>query len=498
MKKILLAFISTSIMAGSYAQTVFTYGKNAVSKDEFVRAFNKNPSVTGDRKKAIKEYLDLYINFKLKVQAAYDAGLDTDATQQYELQNFKRQIADNVINDQANVKELVKEAFSRSQKEIHVAHVFVEAIGGDTTEAFKRINAAYKELKDGKDFNTVATTYSSDEAVRQSKGDLGFVTAFTLPYDIETAIYNLKPGSYSTPFKSKLGYHIFRNIEERASKGSRRVAQILISLPPNAKPEQRSFAQRKADSIYTLLQAGANFTTLVGEVSNDLSTNSNKGELPEFTTGTYSPEFEAAAFSMTKVGEISKPFTTEHGFHIIKLLEANNAPTDINDGATFASLQEKVSKDTRLERSKQRLIEQKLSLLKYKAGLVKLNDVIAYTDSAVAGKTATIKGLAPNTVLFSFAKQNVTLDDWIKYAKTIPFSEGTKRDYAELYKAYVRSAADEYYRNNLNDYNADYAKQLKEFKEANLLFGIMEKNVWGKANTDTTSLQEYYNHFYCN
>src|SRR5919107_5720274 len=102
MKRIGLAFISMTIMSCAFAQTVFTYGKKAVTKDEFVTAFNKNPNANKDRKKALREYLDLYIKFKLKVQAAYDAGLDKDPSQQSELTNFRRQIADNIINEQAN------------------------------------------------------------------------------------------------------------------------------------------------------------------------------------------------------------------------------------------------------------------------------------------------------------------------------------------------------------------------------------------------------------
>src|SRR5881227_1449472 len=98
MKKIFLALISIAIIKHVPAQTLFTYGKNAVTKEEFVKAFNKNPNISSDRKKALKEYLDLYIKFKLKVQAAYDDGLDKDPAQQSELKNFEKQIADNLIN----------------------------------------------------------------------------------------------------------------------------------------------------------------------------------------------------------------------------------------------------------------------------------------------------------------------------------------------------------------------------------------------------------------
>lgn len=497
MKKIVLAFVSITLVAGSFAQNVFTYGKNTVTKDEFVRAYNKNPTASSDHKKALKEYLDLYINFKLKVQAAYDAGLDKDATQQYELQNFKKQVADNIINDEANVKALVKQAFERSQKEIHLGQVFIEVPqNADTTEAYKRIQAAYKQLKEGKDFGAVAQEFSSDEATKQSKGDLGVVTVFTLPYEIENVVYSLRANTFSAPFKTTAGYHIFKNDGERKSSGSRRVAQILVAVPPNATVDDRNAAARKADSLYNLLKAGTEFGGLAVTVSNDLSSSNNRGELPELTIGTYNAEFENVAFSLKNKGDISKPFKTEYGYHILKLLEAKPAPTDLSDAVTFAGFQEKVTKDNRLELAKKELIQKKLTLIKYKPSAIKEDDLYVFTDSAMQKSNAgTVKGINANTPLFSFAKQNVKAGDWVKFVKNSRnTSYLTNKDrYKELYKEYISIVADEYYRNNLEAYNADYVKQVKEFKEANLLFGIMEKNVWGKANTDTSGLLQYYN-----
>lgn len=497
MKTIGLAFICMSMITCSFAQNVFTYGKKAVTKDEFVRAFNKNPNISGDRKKALQEYLDLYIKFKLKVQAAYDAGLDKDATQQYELQNFRRQTADNIMNEEANLKALAKEAFERSQKEIHLAHVFIEVPGNaDTTEGYKNIHKAYKQLQEGKDFAAVTRELSTDEATKQANGDLGYITVFTLPYDIETIVYSLKINSFSAPVKTKAGYHIFKNIGERKSAGTRRVAQILIAIPPDASPADKNAASKKADSVYNLLLKGANFEDLATTVSNDLSSNNNKGELPEFTTGTYSADFENAAFSLKKPGDLSKPFQTSFGYHILKLLEAKPAAADINNPAVLANFEEKAAKDNRMDKAKKELMEKKLALIKYKPAKYNQRDLFIFTDSAlVKANPAPIKGINKNTALFSFAKQNVKAGDWINFVKPVRNApdQNSQDSYPDLFKRFIQSAADEYYRKNLNDYNAGFSKQVKEFKEANLLFGIMEKNVWGKANADTAGLIQYYN-----
>ncbi|GEO11495.1 peptidylprolyl isomerase [Segetibacter aerophilus] len=497
MKKFALALGSVLLVSGSFAQTIFTYGNRAVTKDEFVSAFNKNPTAAADRKKSLKEYLDLYINFKLKVQGAYDAGLDKDATQQFELQNFKKQVADNIINDEANVKALVQEAFERSRKDIHLQQVFIEVAGNaDTTEAYKKIQTAYKQLKDGKEFGSVAQEFATDEATKQSKGDLGFITVFTLPYDIETIAYNLKANSFSSPVKTKAGYHIFKNVGERKSSGTRRVAQILVAVPPNATIEDKKLAARKADSLYNLVKSGVDFGELAFTTSDDVSSNNNRGELPEFSTGTYDAPFENTAFSLKEKGDVSKPFQTAYGFHILKLLEARTAAGDLNDPAIFAALQEKVVKSNRLELSKKQLIQKKLSLLRYKPAPINSDNLYAFTNDALKKNTiAAVKGINLNTPIFSFAKQTVKAGDWINFVKNSSNTSylTSKDNYQELYKDFISTTADKYYRDNLDVYSSDFSKQVKEFKEANLLFGIMEKNVWGKANTDTAGLVRYYN-----
>ena len=497
MKRILFAFIFITVISSSFAQTLFTYGKNAVTKDEFIRAFNKNPNINGDRKKALRDYLDLYTKFKLKVQAAYDAGLDKDSIQRSELENFRRQVADNIINEQANVKALVKEAFSRSQKEIHLAQVFIEVPGNaDTAEAYKNIHTAYKQLREGKDFATVSQQFSTDEATKQAKGDLGFVTVFTLPYDLETIAYSLRINSFSAPVKTKAGYHIFKNTGERKPLGSRKVAQILIAFPPDATIKDKNAALHKADSVYNLLLKGTNFADLAAGVSNDLSSSNNGGELPEFSTGTYSADFEQVAFSLKKPGDISKPFQTSYGFHILKLIETKPVPTDLNDPAVLTGLEEKVTKDDRMINAKKDLLYKKLALLKYKPVKYNEKNLFTFTDSAAQkAHSIAIKGVSEETLLFSFAKQNVKAGEWINFVKTARNdpAQNFKDNYKELFKEFVQETADEYYRKNLEDYNSNISRQIKEFKEANLLFGIMEKNVWGRANTDTAGLIQYYN-----
>jgi peptidyl-prolyl cis-trans isomerase SurA len=122
-------------------------------------------------------------------------------------------------------------------------------------------------------------------------------------------------------------------------------------------------------------------------------------------------------------------------------------------------------------------------------------NVWVYTDSALRGKTLTpFAGLTDQTVLFSFAKKNKTLKDWIDYMKVIhqmPGGNG-KRTKNELFDSFIRSSAYDYYKDHLEEYNKDFAFQLKEFREGNLLFEVMQHTIWDKASSDSASLKTYY------
>ena len=491
MKKLALSFFSLSIVLISYAQPVFTYGGKPVSKEEFLRAFNKNPNPAANRKQALKEYLDLYINYKLKVQAAYDEKLQNDPTQQVELENFKNQVADNILNDEAKIDELVKEAFKRSQKDIHVQQVFIEMpAGGDTAAAYQKIQSAYKALKEGKDFGAVSKEFSSD-----ASGDLGYITVFTLPYQFENVAYSLKQGMISAPFKSNLGYHIFKNVTERKAVGSVKLSQILIAIPPSPSPEQSQSARKLADSVYNLVKEGTSFETMVRTFSNDNNSAAENGQLPEVSVGQYNAAFEEAAFALNESNPISKPILTEYGYHILKLKEKKPVVEDINSALSSGELKEKVTKDVRMTNAKRAMAAKQLTLVKYKQAVYRANDLWRYTDSALKnGKSAPVAAVNDKTVLFSFAKQNITVDDWIKFARATRASSSSLSTlpYVDLLKGYVTITAGEYYKQHLNEYSPTFTQQVQEFKEANMLFGIMDSKVWSMANSDTAGLHDYY------
>jgi len=496
MKKLFSATLFLTVLSFSIkAQTLFTYGNKPVSKQEFLTSFNKNPPKT-NRQEALKEYFNLYINYKLKVQSALDDRLNEVPSFKTESLNFKRQIAENYVNEEANLSTLLKETFERGQKDIHVAQVFIE-FGKDTLQAYQQIKKAYSALKAGKDFGTVAATFCSDESDRKVKGELGYITVFSLSYEIENGIYALKPGTFSSIYKGKYGFHIFKNVSERPSVGKRKIAQIVFTYPPDASQTDKEKTALLADSVYNVLKKdSSSFNEMVQLFSGDRSSNRNNGILPEIGVGEYNNEFEEQIYLLKTVGEISKPFLSDQGYHILKLIEIIPFPKKLDESKPAQSIKRKIENGDRLVYAKRNLITKWMTLTGLKAEKIDDDELWSYTDSASNHRpVSSFKNINDSTVLFSFLKQKVHAKDFVTYV--INFlrksrSDISKKAYADVFKDFVDFNIGDYYRSHIDDYNEKAKQQVKEFDEANLLFAAMDKNVWNKSGRDSVGLLNYY------
>jgi len=498
MKKIavLLAvcFGATSV----FSQTLFTYGSYSVGKEEFLRAYNKNKTPVTDKEQALKEYLDLYSKFKLKVKAAQLLQMDTLQQLQYDMQSFRSQVEEGYMNAEKGMNRLTEEAFVRSQKDIHLLHFSVainaKMSAADTVKAYTAMNELAAELKTGKtDYNEIVDDISAKYMEVKGK-DLGFITVFSVPYEIENLVYNLKPGEITKKYRTKSALHVFKNTEERKSAGKWKVAQILLSIPPNVDGAELKAIEAKADSIYSLLIAGADFAALAKQYSEDKLTYMNAGELPEFGTGKFELPFETKVFELKTDGEISKPVFTGYGYHIIKRLQHRETPSDKADEGVVFELKQQISKDSRMNAVKADF----LKTVKLRTGFkinpaIKQNDLFRFADSVTISNRI---GNYPinKKIIFTFTKLNVKGVDWLNFVKDYKLNPDVYKGESnqELLDKYIATAAFEYYRRHLEEYDIDFKHQMQEFKEGNMLFEIMERNVWSKAASDSIGLLKYY------
>jgi peptidyl-prolyl cis-trans isomerase SurA len=479
---------------GNQAQTLFTYGANKVDKKEFWRAFSKNNNGATDEK-SIREYLDLFVRFKLKVQAAKDAKLDTLPNIQNDIAAFRAQIIDQYMRNQGSNKELVNEAIERSASELEVAHVFV-GFDNDTAKAKAAIDKAYAQLQTGADFSATSKTFSTNEYVKSTNGYIGYVSVFSLPYDLENAIYATTPGSYSKPTAGKSGYHIFKVMAKRPSPGKMKAAQILVAIPANATQEEIAAARTKAEIVYGLAKKGDAFDKLAQTYSDDKLSFQNGGELPEFGFTKYDAAFSNAAFGLKSNGDISTPVQTASGFHIIKRLELKPVVTDKNDAALIQEFNEKVNTDARINVAIAKQREQILKSSNYKALPYNEKEVWIITDTVLKAKNYTaIYKANQQKPLFQLGTKISSVTDWLKYAKSLQTANysPTQNDYKELMKQFVYATAEQYYKDRLETTNEEVGFQIKEFREGSMLFEIMERKIWSVAPADSAGLVAYYN-----
>ena len=494
-----LLLIACFAMAVASAQTLFTYGDYSADAKDFLRAFNKNnTAIAANRTQAMRDYLDLYITSRLKIREAYSRSYDTLPQIKTDIANLRSQIIENYLNDPELSGKLLKEAFQRSQKDIHTGHIFISFINKvgvtDTAAAGKIIKEVYEKLKKGEDFSKLAQQYSTDPAAKTNKGDIGFITVFTLPYEFENILYTTAPGKFSAPYKSKIGYHILKNLGERKALGKIKVAQILLAFPPNANEATKKRTAKLADSLYQRLMKGDDIAKLASQFSNDYISAASKGMIPDFGVGQFDPAFERMAFSL-KNGQISKPFLTSHGYHIVKRIGSVPVVTDPKNKASMDELKSKLNANDRMRTAKSSVIERALKQIPIKNFPFSDKELIIFSDSLLDSKRlASPVTITKQTPLFSIGDETYTVDDYITYAQTWRYRpDGTgAKPYQQVMDEFRHHQGELYYRAHLEDFNPDFRAQMEEFKDGNLFFEIMQREIWGKAQNDTSALEAYY------
>lgn len=494
---LLAVFLFFTVSSG--AQTIFSYAGKNVSTAEYLKAFNKvHPAPVKDKPAKMREYLDLYINSKLKIHEAELRGYDTTPGFKEEFSALRNQVLENYMNDTESLDALVSEAFDRSQKDIKVQHIFIPYVVdfsfSDSAVAKLKIQEALMELKSGKSFDDVALKFSADPSVAENKGHLGYLTVFSLPYQFENIIYNLSPGQYSAPHKSNSGYHIFKNIAERKAVGRIRAAQILIAIPPGSDDNAKKRLATLADSLYNRIQKGDDFSMLARSFSNDVMSATSGGSMQEFGIGSFDPAFENVVFALPANGTISKPFLTNHGYHIVKRISLTTPPT-VKDKKNLDLIRQLVETDGRINVAKERMFNKMLSKTGYTEYQYDQQMLKQFLDSVLSGLPPSPSNpVTKSTALFKIGATQKLAGDFATYAVSNRYrTDGSGlKTYTVLFDEYKRNTVMQYYRDHLEEYNEDFNRQMKELKDGNLFFDIMMREIWSQAQSDTSGQKDFF------
>lgn len=505
-KKIIVAGMLLFFMV-TFAQNVtknvlFTINDKPYYTDEFARVYKKNLDLVKDEsQKDLNQYLELFVGYKLKVNKAYRLGLQNNPAYQNELKSYRAQLAKTYFNDTKITNELIEEGYERMQKEIKASHILIlvdeNATPEDTLKAYKKINDVRQKALKGEDFATLAAQFSEDPTAKDNKGELGYFTAFRMVYDFENAAYNTAKGQISKIIRTRFGYHILRIEDVRPNRGEVTVAHIMI-LNPKPEDADQNKAENTINEIYKKIQQGEKFDELAKQFSDDKSSASKGGVLNKFASGQLSSEeFENVAFSLSTPNEISKPFKSQFGWHIVKLIEKHPVKT-LEEMRT--ELENKIGRDDRSRKitaSLNEKLRKKYSVKRDNKQYVAVSKLV--TDAVYEGKWAMPDKANDFTApLFTInGTKKIDGKSFLDYIEKQQKSGLSIKPLAKLvdayYEKFVDSQLSTYYDENLETEYPEFSYVMEEYRDGLLLFDLMEKEIWERAKIDTVGLQNFYN-----
>lgn len=495
----LVSFCLISIM--SFAQNpqdvILTVGNENVTLEDFESIYRKNNRDSIVTKESLDEYIELFINFKLKVAEAKSLGMDTVPAFKTELDGYRRQLARPYLTDDAMLDHLVKEAYDRKKQEVRASHILINcppnATPEDTLKAFNQINALRDEVIGGADFGAVARKNSQDPSVKDNGGDLGYFTVFQMVYPFEEAAFNTSVGQVSRPCRSRYGYHLVKVTDRRDAHGEIRAAHIMVRVKDAKDPKSVENAEQKIRDIYAQLQSGNKFEDLALKYSEDASSARGGGELPWFGTGKMVEAFETEAFALVADGDYSAPFQTEYGWHIVKRIEYRPVP-EFKD--VEKEIKNRVRRDSRSAQTEASFIaklKKEYSFELYTKALKPIQSAIDTSIFAGQIKVKKMKKLeAPMMILDGKTYPAKEFYDYLVKFGPRKKDKSPSEIYDMLLIEFVNKKIMDYEDSRLEGKYRDFRLLMNEYRDGILLFELTDSKVWTKAVKDSTGLEAFY------
>ena len=478
--------------------TILKIDNQTVDKTEFEQIYWKNKKEKIATKQDLDEYIKLFINFKLKVIAAEELGLDTTKKFIDELSGYRIQLEKPYLIDTSINEDLINEAYYRTINEVNASHIMTKLgpnpSSEDTLKAYNKIlDIRNKIVSSNIGFEEAAEELSEDPYARSSKGNLGYFNAFKMLYSFECAAYNTPVGKVSDIVRTKYGYHIVKPNSIRKAKGRVKTSHIMITT--NLKNE-KNLSKEKINSIYKdLVEKNKTFEELAIQFSEDRKSAKNKGEIGWINSGgNYYPAFEEAVFSLKTDGEYSKPFKTPNGWHIVKRISYE----PIGDLKSMSySLKNKIQKDARAQKTKSSFLNklkteyQLKKMLNTKELISILKNKKFNYENIESNKN--LKNI--NNAVLTFSNISYTNYDFIKYlekSKLIVKDKIEENSIKQKFEKFINQNLIAFEKTQLETKHPDFKALMKEYRDGILLFEISDQNIWTKAIKDTAGLKEFY------
>ena len=497
--------------AESIEETVIAkVGKESVKYSEILKAYKKNMSRRTQEfytlpKDSILDFINLYMNYRLKVIDAVSRGFENDSAVKTEIVQNRKMLAESYYYDKVLIEPNVNAMLDNRDKEFQIA-IIVRTFpvdngkGFDTVATYKQARKILDELLAGADFAKMAKDSSNDPETAMNGGlVVNFITSGRTQRPIDTILTKLKPGEISKNLiRIKDGYIIIKLMRSEP-RYFIKASHILLS---EGIGKDSMAVIRKADSLISLLKKGYDFARLAEENSDDPASAMRKGSLGSWysrSTGfdgnatKLLPNFEDAVFNL-KDGQISDKVFTEYGIHIVR----RDSTRGIDKEAERDELK-KLYRRVYFETDKKEFLEN----VKSKLGFVIYHDALKELVSKLDSSKTTMQPEWNKNVDDNIKKKNLfkidnttfTVGEFTDKLSTQRDLKGTSTNTTGLTGAINKLAdpiAFDKATENLEKEYPEFDALIKEFRDGILLFKVAAIEVWDKLKFDSVSAYKFW------
>jgi len=478
---------------------VAKYGDDQIQMDEFEKAYAKNVGSLDVAKKdsvdKLKDFLDLYSVYKMKLKDAASRGFDKDSATTDELESYRKTIGASYYLENELYEKGIKDLYNKRSEELRISHLLIRTDTLSVVEAEKKCEDIIDRVNKGEKFEDLVKLYTDDKFSKDKGGDIYYITAGTIIPEFEDAAYSTPVGTVNpTPVKTKYGYHIIKVTNKMKRIPQIKASHILIRTQDNEGKPDSVGKLKLTKELLARIKGGEDFGKLASEYSDDPGSKTKNGELGYFARRQMVQSFDEAAFNL-KVGEVSDIVESRFGYHIIKLLDKKQYPSYEDEKKQVRELYEKTRKNSDRDNLVKSLSEE-MGYVLYENGLKSI--VVQDTFNAALSSNyweSDYRNLVKDTDLFEINKVKYSLDDLVESNIKNDKNIGKKIN-QQLVRSLVKTFKDnkviELKASKVLAKNDSFTSLMNEYKNGIYIFKLQEEEVWSKMDLDSSKINSLY------
>ena len=490
-----LLFLLSSCATQHSEIVLAKFDNDKVTMGDFEKAYAKNVGSLEQAKKdsidKLKNFLDLYVNFKMKLRDAFVRDYEDDSSLSAELKDYKGKVGVSYLLEKYLVDPAVKKLYERRKWEYRVSHIMFRVPAGKAMETKELANAVLDSIKNGASFEEMVKKHTDDPYSKANGGDVYYLTGGQLPVEFENAVYQTEPGHvYPEVVQTRFGFHIIKVTAKQPRVPEIRLSLIIAAFKNATGKVDTAATKAKIDSVYEKIKAGEDFAELAKRYSDDPGSKEKGGDIGFIQRRTLAKPLDEAAFDL-KVGQVSDIIQTSYGFFIMKVTDKKSYPTFEEDKDNLKKIFQKQSYNIVHDN----FVDSLRNKYNYQVNDSTKNYFLSKSDSVKLDENHPALDKLKDLPLFSYAGKSVTVGEFLGKV-------ADKKEYygkiinKEMLDGAIKAVSEDYVLEEaafgLEKTDPEFASLMNDYKNGIYIFKLQEDEVWDKIKTDSASLYQYY------